>query len=178
MPARITDPRLAQVNARLQQCEPRGRELAGVLDRYDTSVRFAGWVSGGFTLNLINTIFLDPRQPLDYLVTLLAHEACHVEQRFIVDSVEQELVSYQAQCEVAKELGVDLGQMNDFVTLSPTASADLDAARRLLVTLFAGQPAAILYASMPLLQPAGLGAGLAAVRELASLARAGLSNRA
>ncbi len=178
MPAKLTDPQLAQTYAKLQQCDPRGRTLTDVLDKYATSVRFAGWVSGGFTLNLINTIFLDPRQPMDYLVTLLAHEACHVEQQFIVDSVQQELVSYQAQCEVAKELGVDLGQMNDFVTLNPTESADLDAARQLLVNLFAGQPAAILYASMPLFQPTGLAAGLAAARELAALARAGFSNRA
>ena len=178
MPVKLTDPQLVQAYTRLQQCEPRGRTLTNVLDSYTTSVRFASWVSGGFTLNVINTIFLDPRQPLDYLVTLLAHEACHVEQQFIVDSVQQELVSYQAQCEVAKELGVDLGQMNDFVSLNPTVSADLDTARQLLVNLFAGQPAAILYASMPLFQPTGLAAGLAAARELAALARAGFSNRA
>jgi hypothetical protein len=178
MPARFSDSQLAPVFVRLQQSGPRGGELAGVLERYDTTIRIAGWVSGGFTLNFINTIFLGPNQPADYLVTLLAHEACHVEQRFLVDSVQQELVSYQAQCQVAKEIGLDLGQMNDFIPLDSAANADLDTARRLLADLFAGQPAQILYASMPLLQPSGLAAGLAAVREVAALVRAGFGNRA
>lgn len=177
MPASFSDSQLAPVFVRLKQSGPRGNELAAVLEQHNTTIRIARWVSGGFTLNFINTIFLGPNQPPDYLVTLLAHEACHVEQRFLVDSVQQELVSYQSQCAVAAEIGIDLGRINDFVQLNPAAGADLDAARRLLADLFAGQPAAILYASMPLLQPVGLAAGLAAVREVAALVRAGFGKR-
>lgn len=178
MAVRLTDSQLSLAFVRLQQCEPRGRELASVLDRYGTTVRLAGWVSGGFTLNLINTIFVGPGQPDNYVVTLLAHEACHVEQRFLVDSVQQELISYQAQCNVAIETGIDLGQMNGFLALDPTASADLETASQLMALLFAGQPAAILYASMPLFQPEGLAVGIAAAREIASLVRAGFRNKA
>jgi Putative metallopeptidase family (DUF6782) len=165
-------------NARLQKTfdalgrTPRGAELARVLEQKKTFILLTPLISGGFTLNLVNTIALDSRQPDDYLVTLLAHEACHVEQGFLVDSVQQELVSYRTQCEVANQVACNIGGMAGFAKFDPALPGDLQAAQELMTSLFNGQPAAVLYAAMPLVQPRGLVAAMPALRQIAALIRA------
>ncbi len=186
MPPRLTHPDLVKAYEALRASGPRGRELAEVLDRYNTKVVFAKWVVGGFTLNFINRIFLQPLRPdytqdeFKYLVTLLAHEACHVQQRFVVDSIEQEVRSYLAQCAVAEELGINIGLIQQtFGRLDPDLQEDLQRAAIELVNLFAGQPASIVYAALPVLQPRGFRPTTrAAVRQIAAVVRAGLKNPA
>ncbi len=184
MSARINDPQLQRAYDTLRQSGARGAELAAVLDRHRTRVRVSRALAGGFTLNLINTVFLQPLAPhssehaYKQWVTLLAHEACHVEQRYWVDSVQQEMRAYQAQCMIARELGADLGFIcSVFPNLDPDREEHRVQARAALVSLFVGQPAAIVYASLPLLQPTGVRAITAGARELAAVIRAGLSRR-
>lgn len=181
MPARLNHPKLIELYNSLRSSGPRGRELADVLDRYNTRVRFASLISGGFTLNFINTIFLQPLRPdasdweYKYHVTLLGHEACHVEQRFWVDSVEQEIRAYASQVRVAIELGFDLGVIRQaFEHLDPASLQDRIAAQAAMLALFAGTPAAMVYAALPLVQPIGLRAAGPAIDQIIAVARAGL----
>ncbi|MCC7165197.1 MAG: hypothetical protein IT331_22045 [Anaerolineae bacterium] len=165
----------------LRNCGPRGRALADELDRRGTRVWVTPKIYGGFTLNFVNTIFIYPLPAnagdteFKYWVTLLGHEACHVEQRYWVDSVEQEIHAYTAQSHVADELGVDLSYIKDrFAHLDPSKPEDLKAAYEALLSLFGTTPAGIVYASLPLLQPVQLHAVLPAARQLAAVVRAGL----
>ena len=175
MPVHLKDPKLQGVFNALRQCQPRGQQLADVLDRRGTTVRYTPRVAGGFTLNVINTIFLNPNQEFMYSVTLLAHEACHVEQGFIVDSIQQEIGAYRAQLEVADELPTDVKWLKTLLdNLDPQSENYLDAARQGILGLFAGQQAAMVYASLPLMQPTGLLAIVPALREVVALVRAGL----
>jgi len=181
MPAKIRDPQLLEAHRALRGAGPRGRQLAEVLDERETRVRISTAIVGGFTLNFINTIFLQPPTPgasdwdRKYWITLLAHEACHVEQRYWVDSIQQEIRAYIAQGIVGDELGIELGFIKHaFTNLNPDSIEHQRVAQAAMLSLFAGQPAAIVYASLPLLQPTGLRALGPALDELAAVVRAGL----
>src|SRR4029077_6828300 len=146
----------------LRTSGPRGRELADVLDGRETRVRFSSRIQGGFTLNFINTIFFSsrirgvfalnfinlffPPPPADpnsdwyfkYLVTLLGHEACHVEQRYWVDSVQQEMRAYASQVRFADELNFNPGPIKDhFADLDPDSPGHQRIAHQAMITLFA-----------------------------------------
>ncbi|MBI4673957.1 MAG: hypothetical protein HY741_20110 [Chloroflexi bacterium] len=184
MPARIEEPKLRDALDVLRNAGLRGGELAALLDARATRVRISARVVGGFTLNFINTIFLQPlaHNADDFefrrWVTLLAHEACHIEQRYWVDSVEQEIRAYQAQCRVADELGIDLGAFRDaFAKLNPDSAQDQQTGQTAMLSMFFGQPAAVVYASLPLSQPRGLRAILPGVREIIAVVRAGTQAR-
>src|SRR5581483_5233640 len=114
----------------LRAAGPRGRELANVLDQRGTRVYVSALVGGGFTLNFINTILLQPLRAdasdddFKIWVTLLGHEACHIEQGFWVDSVQQEIRSYIAQGIIGDELGINTGIIKDaFGALNPDSPA-------------------------------------------------------
>lgn len=187
MPPKISDPKVLQLYNAMQNSGARGGELAQVLDRKSTNVKFISWLVGGFTLNLINTIFLQPLSPsyddatFKYEVTLLAHEACHVQQGFIVDSLEQEARAYLAQAQVADELGLK----NDFIerlraafaNVNLQAADELDEGRRALVALLGNQPATMLYKVLPVFQPTGLRAIGPAIREVTTLIGTTLQKR-
>ncbi len=177
---RFGSPELIELYNTLESSEPRGHELAAVLERRNTRIRFAPIV-GGFTLNFINTVFLQPLPPehsqevFKYWVALLAHEACHVEQGFYVDSVQQEVRAYLAQCQVAQELGL----VDAFVeallkacqNVDLTQPDQLSAARRAIDDLLGPQPATMLYEALPVLQPTGFRAIIPALVELRALGR-------
>lgn len=182
MNARIDDLNAIKAYESLRAGGARSRELADVLDYHKTRVYVTPRILGGLTLNFINTIFMMPLRAdasdCEYKqwVALLAHEACHVEQRFWVDSVEQEIRAYTAQALVGDELGIDLGHIKRaFFDLNPARAQDLVRARAALITLFAGTPAGIVYASLPLFQPTGVRALLPALRESFAVLRAGFS---
>jgi len=175
----VKDTNAVRAYQALQTCGPRGRELAGVLDRRGTHIRVTPEIYGGFTLNFINTIFIMPLRPgaseidFRYWVSLLGHEACHVEQRFWVDSVEQEINAYATQARLAQELGINLDYLKQaFSNLDPKSIEHQRRAQTALLTLFATTPAAIVYASLPLIQPQGLHAFVPAFRELAAVVQA------
>jgi hypothetical protein len=181
MPVKLQDPHLFEAYESLRKGGPRGRQLADVLDTRGTCVRVSPVIVGGFTLNFINTIILMPLRPnasdwdFKYWVTLLGHEACHVEQRFWVDSVQQEIRAYTTQGIVGDEIGIDLGYIKHaFSSLNPDSIEHQRIAQAAMLSLFAGQPAAIVYASLPLWQPLGMRAFTPALREVAAVIRAGL----
>jgi hypothetical protein len=169
----------------LRNSGPCGRELAEELTRRKTRVWVTPKIFGGFTLNFINMIFIQPLSPgasesdFKAWVSLLGHEACHVKQKFWVDSVEQEIVAYTTQVQVGDELGIRLDGLREaFSNLNPKSPEHQRLAKTALVELFPGQPAAIVYASLPLMQPTGIRAFLPALVELAAVVRAGLKRPA
>lgn len=179
MAVKIDDAQLRDAFDALRNAGPRGRALAACLEERGTRARISSRLTGGFTLNFINTVFLQPlRAEADEFafrqwVTLLAHEASHIEQRFWVDSVAQEIRAYQTQCRVAQELEIDLGTLREaFASLDPDAPQDQRTAQRVLTSLFFGTPAAIVYAALPLAQPRGVRAIVPACREILAVARA------
>lgn len=185
MRARIDDPQLQDAYATLRGAGARGRELAETLDRRRTRVRAWKRVPGGLTLNFLNLIALQPlpanadETEYRWWVTLLAHEAAHIQQGYWVDSVQQEIRAYAAQWQVARELGIDLGPAYALLAQFDPASAEQRAAARAaLVSLFGGQPAALVYAALPLLQPTGWRAIVPGIRETLALLRAGLTRGA
>ncbi len=176
MPINLQEPKLCDAFEVMRNAGPCGRELGALLEQRATRVRISPRVVGGFTLNFINTIFLQPLSEsaseweFRQWVTLLAHEACHVEQRHWVDSVQQEIKAYQTQCIVAKELGIDLVVLREaFAALNPESASDQAAGRAAMLSLFASQPAAIVYAALPLAQPRGLRAIMPGAREIAAV---------
>jgi hypothetical protein len=184
MTIRLDHPKLQEAYAVMQKAGPRGRELAALLERRATRVRVSARVAGGFTLNFINTIFLQPPDSagsdlqFKLWVTLLAHEACHIEQGFWVDSVQQEIIAYQTQLRVADELGVDLGILREaFANLNPGLAEHQQMGQAALRSIFFGAPAAMVYAALPLAQPRGLRAILPGARELIAVVRAGTQAR-
>ncbi len=181
MNARIDHPDALRAFQVLQNAGPRARELAKVLDERRTRVRVTPKIYGGFTLNFINTIFLMPLRAdasdwdFKAWASLLAHEACHVEQTFWIDSVQQEIRAYTAQAFVGDELGIDLGYIKHaFANLNPDSSEHQRLAQAALLSLFGSTPAGIVYASLPLMQPLGVHAFVPAMRQLAAVLRAGL----
>lgn len=181
MNAHISDPNAVRAYETLRDSGPRGRELADVLDKYGTHVRVQPGLYGGFTLNVINTLFVMPLKAdatdWDYKawVSLLGHEACHVEQRYWVDSVAQEIRSYATQFLVANELGINMSYLDPFVHLNPESRDHQRLAQAALMGLFAATPAGIVYASLPLFQPVGAGAILPALAEFVAVIRAALT---
>ena len=151
------------------------------MDQRETRVRVQPGLYGGFTLNIINTIFIMPLKPdattWDYnaWVTLLGHEACHIEQRHWVDSVQQEIRAYATQAVVAQELSIRITYLDAFTHLNPDSLDHQRLAQAALMGLFAATPAGIVYASLPLMQPFGLSAFLPALHEFTAVIRAGLT---
>lgn len=179
MTARIDEPKLRAAFEVMRNAGPRGRELAALLDARRTRARISRRIVGGFTLNFINTIFLQPlaREASEWeyrrWVTILAHEACHVEQGYWVDSVQQEISAYQTQCRVAIELGIDLVVWREaFAALNPVSPQDQTTGRANLLALFANEPAGVVYAALPLSQPRGLRAFAPGARQIAAVLRA------
>jgi hypothetical protein len=184
MNARIQNPHALRAYEMLGKCGPRGKSLADVLEQRGTRVWVTPKIYGGFTLNFINTIFIYPLPPganeieFKYWVSLLAHEACHSEQRYWVDSVEQEINAYTAQGVVGDELGINLEYLkNYFSKLDPKSPQDQLTARAALLGLFGATPAGIVYASLPLVQPVKFGAVRPALKQLAAVIRAGRNAR-
>ncbi len=179
MNARIDNADALRAFESLQNAGPRARELAAVLDERRTRVRVTKKIVGGLTLNFVNTIFLQPlrTQPSDFdfkfWVSLLAHEACHVEQKYWIDSVQQEIRAYATQAIVAAELGIDLGYLKHaFANLNPDSPNHQRLAQAALASLFGNTPAGIVYASLPLRQPNGIHTFIPALRELEAILRA------
>ena len=74
---------------------------------------------------------------------------------------------------MALELGVDLGALPAvFSDADPKSAEHQQAARAAMLTLFAGSPAALVYAALPLAQPMGWRAILPALRETLAVVRA------
>jgi hypothetical protein len=181
MAANINDAQVQKAFEMMRNAGPRGRELAGVLDARGTRVRISGTLLGGFTLNFLNLILLQPPDvnagdaAFRAWVTILAHEACHVEQGFWVDSIQQELRAYVTQCQVALELGVTLAVLPDvFGKIDPNSAEQQEIGQRAMLTLFAGQSAALVYAALPLAQPERWRAILPAFGEILAVVRAAL----
>lgn len=185
MPISVNRPELKQAHESLRAAGPRGKELADLLDERGTRVWVVSWLYGGFTLNFLNSIFVMPLRPnaddWDYKawVSLLGHEASHVQQRYWIDSIQQEIIAYRTQVVVGDELGINLQSYRDaFANLDPNSRQHQRLAQAALLGLFAGTPAGIVYASLPLWQPRGLDAvapgfkeGFAAVRAAFALPR-------
>ena len=183
MTVRTGNPDVQRACARLADTGPRGRALADLLAQRRTRIYISRAVVGGFTLNGLNAIWLQPLREgasdieFDYWMTVLAHEACHIEQGFWVDSIVQEMRAYQTQCTVTAELNLPLGAVGVFADLHPEVPEQRVAARLAMLSLFAGQPAAIVYAALPLMQPVRLGAILPGLRELVAVICAALKAR-
>jgi hypothetical protein len=183
MNANITDANARKAYETLRASGPRGRELADVLGQRGTRVRVQPGLYGGFTLNIINTIFIMPLKPdttdWDYnsWVTLLGHEACHVEQRYWVDSVQQEIRAYATQAVVAEELTIRIPYLDAFTHLNADSPNHQRLAQAALMGLFAATPAGLLYGALPLIQPTGLSACVPALHQFTALLRAALSKR-
>lgn len=179
MPISVNRPELNQAYEALRTSGPTGKELAGVLDERGTRVWVVSWLYGGFTLNFLNTIFIMPLRPnatdWDYKawVSLLGHEACHVQQRHWVDSIQQEIIAYTAQVIVGDELGINLQSYRDaFANLNPASPQHQRLAQAAMLGLFAGTPAGVVYAALPLFQPNGWAAVVPALHEGAAALRA------
>ncbi len=182
MNAKIDDANALKAYETLRASGPRGRELAGVLDARATRVRVTPRIYGGFTLNFINTIFIMPLREnasdwdYKFWVTLLGHEACHIEQRYWIDSVAQEIRAYTTQARVGDDVGIDLDHIKRaFVNLDPENAEHQILAHAALVGMFAGTSVGILYASLPLFQPTGFGAIVPGARQIVAAIRAGLA---
>ena len=110
---------------RLRGANDEGALLAQVLDAKKTRIAFSPLVAGGLTLNPLNAIFLQKSMEdyqgadFDVLVALLAHEARHIQQGYWVDSIAQELCSYQTQVRIGLKLGLDFGpEFGELMTLN------------------------------------------------------------
>lgn len=181
MKATFHDGNVQRAYEALKTSGPRGRELARILAERRTRVVVSHRIAGGLTINFLNTIFLEaPRADateIDFKawVSLLAHEAAHIEQGFWLDSVQQEMRAYASQAQVAHELGINLGELREtFGTLDGNDPEHQKIAHAALQRLFARTPAAILYAALPPGQPIGVSAVGAVVRQMIALARAAM----
>ncbi len=179
MPISVNRPELKQAHQALRAAGPRGKELADLLDERGTRVWVVSWLYGGFTLNFLNSIFVMPLRPnatdWDYKawVSLLGHEASHVQQRHWVDSIQQEIIAYRTQVIVGDELGIDLRQYRDaFANLNPRSKQHQRLAQAAMLGLFAGTPAGMVYAALPLWQPKGWSAVMPALHEGVAALRA------
>lgn len=163
---------------RLRGAGDEGALLAQVLDAKKTRIAFSPLVAGGLTLNPLNAIFLQKSMEdyqgadFDVLVALLAHEARHIQQGYWVDSIAQELCSYQTQLRIGQKLGLDFGPDFEQLLQLKDSPVDLPKAQQLIVDLFPGSPAQILYEALDQEQPFGLTAVGSAFKQLRALARA------
>ncbi len=180
MSVRIKDSSAQRAFQTLQRSGPRGRALANLLDERNTRVRVWNKIPGGITLNFLNLIILHPlpthASDAQYKawVTLLAHEACHVEQKFWIDSVQQEMRAYATQAIVGDELGIELAHIKHiFANLNSENKEHQQHAQAALQKLFPRTPAARVYAALPLKQPSGMRAIFPALRQIIALVRAG-----
>ena len=180
MAVKMDAPILKDAHARIAQLQI-GAALAKQVDDRATNVGFSTLISGGFTLNVINSIFVDPhlndRNSFDWLTCILAHEYCHVQQGFWVDSIEQELIAYQMQLHVANEIGLAVGDdFKRFATLDPKNKSDLEQARVFILDLAKfSAPTQTIYASLPLFQPTGAADNFgAAIKQLSAAGLAGI----
>ena len=180
MSVRIDDSNAQRAFQTLQNSGPRGRALANLLNERNTRVRVWDKIPGGITLNFLNLIILEPlpthASDAQYKawVTLLAHEACHIEQKFWVDSIQQEMRAYATQAVVADELGIALTHIKRaFANLNFENKEHPQRAQATLQKLFPCAPAARVYAALPLKQPSGMRAIFPALRQIIALVRAG-----
>lgn len=163
---------------RLRGAGDEGALLAQVLDAKKTRIAFSPLVAGGLTLNPLNAIFLQKSMEdyqgadFDVLVALLAHEARHIEQGYWVDSIAQELCSYQTQVRIGAKLGLDFGPGFEELMTLKDSRVDLPKAQELIVGLFPGSPAQVLYEALDEEQPFGLIAIGSAIKQLRALSRA------
>ena len=92
--------------------------------------------------------------------------------------MQQEIIAYQTQCRVAIELGIDLVLLREaFAALNPESAQDQQVGRAAMLSLFSGEPAAVVYASLPLSQPRGLRAIVPGAREILAVLRASRRTR-
>jgi thioredoxin-like negative regulator of GroEL len=109
---------------------------------------------------------------------ILAHEFSHVQQGYLVDSVQQELIAYQAAAKIAHALDYTVGkQLYDrFLALNPANSKDLDTVLALILDLASGSlPTQTIYKSLPKTQPQGAAdTAIAAIRQLSAAGIAGI----
>jgi hypothetical protein len=173
-----TDDTLRAALAVLRDLNEEGAELVRVVEKKRTRLAFSALVAGGISLNVLNAILIEKRfdnstgSELQILIALVAHEARHAQQGYWVDSIQQELRSYQTQVRVAEKLGLQV-----FAPLEPLlrlgeSPADLSAAQDLITNLFPNTPAQTLYRALPNAQPTGFATFPAALRQLRALARA------
>lgn len=182
MPAKISAGSLQIAQSLIAQLGTFGNELCQAIDQRNTRVIYSNLISGGFTLNVINTIFIDPhlQDPFyaDFLVCTLAHECCHVQQGYLVDSVQQELIAYQCEAKIAEAIGYDYGKQlfGKFLALDPKNAKDLDTALSYIIDLAGGSvPTQTIYKSLPRFQPTGFADNAAAaIKQLSAAGLAGI----
>jgi hypothetical protein len=180
MATKISSPVLQNAQSRIAQLGTLGADLTTAINQRGTRVIFSSLISGGFTLNVINTIFVDPHlqdpNSFDLLVCTLAHECSHVQQGYWVDSVQQELVAYQTEARMADTLNYDYGKQlfGKFLALDPTNPQNLDTALQYILDLAGGSvPTQTIYKSLPKFQPTGAADNMKAA--LAQLSAAGIA---
>lgn len=183
MPAKFNSPILHDATRRIAQLAL-GADLVATVERKATNIQFSTLISGGFTLNVINSVFVDPHlqdpASFDWLVCILAHEYRHVQQGYWVDSVEQELLCYQLQARVCDEIGLAAAKplYDRFLPLDPKNESDLDTALQYILELAGSSvPTQTIYKSLPKFQPTGAADNLgAAFKQVSAAGLAGIQS--
>ena len=184
MPANISSPVLQNAKNRIAQLGDLGAGLIAAVDKKNTRISFSTLISGGFTLNVINTIFVDPhmetRENFDILTCILAHECSHIQQGHLVDSVEQETLAYQVQAKICELMNFDFGKQyyGKFLALDPAKESDLDTALKYIIEFAGGSlPTQTIYKSLPKFQPKGIGDNIVtAFKQLSAAGMAGIQS--
>jgi hypothetical protein len=128
-----------------------------------------GW--GSMTVNLVRLVLIG-RETLQHkpaLINSLAHEASHIEQKFISDSFEQEYTAFVTAAQVMTELG--LPDSFGWHTLELQSLSPEQAARKIM-EMFPNHP---LYGSeptIPVYQVRGLRELIELVKQAWALLRA------
>lgn len=182
MPANISSPVLQNALDRIAQLGAVGAGVTQSVNDKKTRIIFSTLISGGFTLNIINTIFVDPHlespDNFDLLTCILAHECSHVQQGYWVDSVEQETIAYQVQAKICELMNFDFGKQyyGKFLTLNPTQEPDLNTALNYILEFASGSLATqTLYKSLPKFQPTGTGNNIVtAFKQISAAGLAGI----
>jgi len=182
MPANISSPVLQNAKDRIAQLGDLGAGLATAVDKKNTRIGFSTLVSGGFTLNVVNTIFVDPHmetpENFDLLTCILAHECSHVQQGFLIDSIEQETIAYKVQAKICDLMNFDFGKQyyGKFLALDHTKEADLNTALQFILEFAGGSlPTQTIYKSLPKFQPTGAGDNIvSAFKQLSAAGLAGI----
>ena len=182
MPAKISSSVLKQAHSRIAQLGTPGAELTATIEKRGTRIVFSSIISGGFTLNAVNTILVDPhlQEPanFDLLICTLAHECSHVQQGHLVDSIQQELIAYRAEAMTAAALNYTYGKelFGKFLDLDPKNLQHLDIALTYILDLArSSPPTQTIYKSLPKTQPTGAADNLkAAFAQLGAVGIAGI----
>ena len=182
MPANISSPVLRNALDRIAQLGDLGASVAKSANDKKARIIFSTLISGGFTLNVINTIFVDPHlespDNFDWLTCILAHECSHVQQGYLVDSVEQETVAYQVQAKICELMNFDPGKQyyGKFLALDHAKEANLDTALQYILEFAGGSvPTQTIYKSLPKFQPTGAGDNIvAAFKQISAAGLAGI----